>query len=489
MSFRSLRVRLAAVVVLAAVPLGLLVAWFAVESQRRTFEEETAEHLRAQVSSEERALCESDPEHWPELRGLGHEQAHRRHGLRRRAARLALHAYDARFRSAHPDAPPFPVELERALATRDEATWIASGERRAWVAVRLTTTESPCAIVLLARPAPAPHLVGRVFAPAGIVAIASALLVVIAAGPLVRRIRGLIQHLETEGLEGAQPLPHREGDDELSRLARALETARSTLRERLTTIEAREQSLRRYVADTTHDVALPLSVLVSHHASLLATLEEERRAPDAARMEKAIETVKSAIEEVHYLSSLAANLDATARLEGGERTLLRHRTDLGALVERVQARLAPYARVRGVELNHAVPDAAVLVACDTTLVEQAVSNLVSNAVRYNAPGGHVAVTLELVGGGSTKTRFRIEVIDDGPGIDPADRTRALERGFRDDRVRERFPNGTGLGLAICADVVRRHGFDLDLSDANEEGGERRGLRVRIEGDLDRTQTS
>ena len=95
-----------------------------------------------------------------------------------------------------------------------------------------------------------------------------------------------------------------------------------------------------------------------------------------------------------------------------------------------------------------------------------------NAVRHNKKGGHVAILLHELPG----WRFRIQVIDDGPGVPEAQLAQLTQRGFRDDRARTRNPEGRGLGLDITRRVVDAHAMQLTLS-ASEAGG----LQVDIEG--------
>ena len=99
------------------------------------------------------------------------------------------------------------------------------------------------------------------------------------------------------------------------------------------------------------------------------------------------ELLRSAVEEVQYMTSLLANLAATARLETEELPLDDRPADLATLVERVVARYVPLARTRGIEIQHSTPELAIEPRGDRTLVEQAVSNLVHNAVRYGRRGG------------------------------------------------------------------------------------------------------
>jgi signal transduction histidine kinase len=127
----------------------------------------------------------------------------------------------------------------------------------------------------------------------------------------------------------------------------------------------------------------------------------------------------------------------------------------------------------GVELNHAVPEATLLASSDVTLLEQALSNLVENAVRYNSAGGHVAVVLDRQG-----NRFTLTVADDGPGVPTGDLARLTERRFRGETARTRRPDGHGLGLSIVAEAVARVGGGLSFQPSPEGG-----LTAEISGNL------
>jgi signal transduction histidine kinase len=121
-----------------------------------------------------------------------------------------------------------------------------------------------------------------------------------------------------------------------------------------------------------------------------------------------------------------------------------------------------------------VPEAELFVSGDVTLFEQALSNVVHNALRYNKQGGHAAVLLEEVG-----QEFTLRVVDDGPGASDEELARLTERSFRSEVARQRHPTGLGLGLSIAKDVSERHGFSCMLK-KSEHGGlevEFRGPRL------------
>ena len=139
-------------------------------------------------------------------------------------------------------------------------------------------------------------------------------------------------------------------------------------------------------------------------------------------------------------------------------------TELGALVERAVSRLAPLAKRQGIRVDFAVPERGVSVRADVTLLEQAMTNVIGNAVRYNREGGHVAVVLEAKG-----RTFTLSVRDDGPGVDADALARLGERGFRTNEARTRRPEGMGLGLHIVREVAAAHGFTLEFSRNDPSG--------------------
>ena len=95
----------------------------------------------------------------------------------------------------------------------------------------------------------------------------------------------------------------------------------------------------------------------------------------------------------------------------------------------------------------------------------AMSNLVSNAVRYTPAGGRITVQWQTLPDG----RAEFSVSDTGPGVAPEHLPRLTERFYRVDRSRSRETGGTGLGLAIVKHVVQRHGAELRLQSTLGKG--------------------
>jgi two-component system, OmpR family, sensor histidine kinase BaeS len=369
-----------------------------------------------------------------------------------------LFAYYPNFASANPRATRFPDPLRAKLeagAERAEMRFQIGDRSGIRVAARMPWGEGPAAVILMTRWGSGPlWLTKNQLITAIALALGLAMAAFVSAGPVVRRVRRLTKEIRGSVAERYMTPVTVTGSDEIAELARGFNFAQSTVQKQLRTVEEREEALRSFVANTTHDVMIPMTVLQGH----LSSMTDPDRPAD-------LTAIKGAIDEVQYMTSLLQNLAVTATLEAGEDRFVVSAVNLNALVERVVARHLPVAKQKQIEINHAVPEQPVMVQGDVTLLEQAVSNLVHNAVRYGDAGGHVAIVLR----GAADADWSLRVIDDGPGIPEAQLAAVTQRSFRSDEARSRHPDGQGLGLHIALEVARRHGFRLEFR-RSEFGG-------------------
>ena len=233
---------------------------------------------------------------------------------------------------------------------------------------------------------------------------------------------------EAEAISASEPdrrLPLPASRDELRRLG-------ETLNEMLGRLQGALERERTLVADASHELRSPL-------ARLTAELELALRRPRSeAELEAAI---RAAAVEATRLARLADDLLLLARSDDGRLPVERRPLDVRELLERAAGRAA--ARPAGVDV-----DTGLVVQGDTVLLEQAIGNLVENAIRHG--GGRVELEARERDGA-----VEIHVLDDGPGFPASFLPHAFDRFSRADEART--SHGTGLGLTIAAAIARAHG--------------------------------
>jgi heavy metal sensor kinase len=234
---------------------------------------------------------------------------------------------------------------------------------------------------------------------------------------------------------------------------RELEGLARVLNDTFDRLEGAFERQARFTADASHELRTPLAVLRSQ-AQL--ALSRPRSAED---YHKAIEECLRAAER---MTALVDGLLTLARADAGKLDLRREPVDLKRVTADALAQLRPLAEGLGIALAAKLVPAEV--RGDPTRLGQVVTNLVTNAVRYNRPGGQVRVHLLTTNGNAV-----LKVEDTGFGIPEADRPHVFERFYRVDKDRSRLSGGTGLGLAICKSIVEGHGGTIALTSVVDRG--------------------
>ena len=231
----------------------------------------------------------------------------------------------------------------------------------------------------------------------------------------------------------------------------------------VTMVEQAEAMRRDFVANVSHEIRTPLTVL-SGFVETIQTLpltEEEKK-----------HYLSLMATQAHRMQGLVEDLLTLSRLEGSPVPGMRHSLPLSRLMMSCEEEAKGLSTSLGQgEVSHRIHFVVNPLLRDAVLMgesrelQSALSNLVSNAVRYTPVGGDVHVSVDQAIDGS----LLIEVRDSGAGIAAEHLPRLTERFYRVDRSRSRESGGTGLGLAIVKHVMQRHGGSLQISSELGQG--------------------
>lgn len=247
--------------------------------------------------------------------------------------------------------------------------------------------------------------------------------------------------------ETSWDLPATRTPREVSPLMRAINGLMARLRQTL-------ERERRFLGDAAHQLRTPL-------AALKTQAEVALHSDDAAQRERALNQVVAGVERadrlVHQLLTLA-RFDESGQFS-------KQQVDLREVVRRAEAALADKANEAGVRLESEIPEGPVFIQGSSEALESLLTNLMNNAIQHGREGGLVRVRL-------SGDPPQLEIEDDGPGLAPEERDKALARFYRGDRS---TGQGSGLGLPIAARVAEIHHGSLELG----EGAEGQGLKVTV----------
>lgn len=213
-------------------------------------------------------------------------------------------------------------------------------------------------------------------------------------------------------------------------------------------LESGEAARVQWVADTSHELRTPITILATH----LDAMQDGIIEPTQDKLAVLSDTVRE-------MERLVSDLHVLARADAGAQALACEPVDVAQLCTDVAAAFAP--RLASHPLRYSLVDelpAGCLARGDRQRLGQVLSNLIGNSLRYTDAGGQLQVVLALAG-----PHIVIRVEDSAPGVPDAALARLFERFYRVDSSRSRASGGSGLGLAICEAIVTGHGGRMQAS--------------------------
>jgi two-component system sensor histidine kinase TctE len=278
---------------------------------------------------------------------------------------------------------------------------------------------------------------------------AAATLIALGVGKGLAPLKRLRDEVSRRGAQDLTPIETRAVPVEVAPLIHAINA--HTERQR----QLSETQVR-FIANASHQLKTPLTVLRAQIDQALLQL-------DLVSMREVVSHLHETADET---GRLVTQLLTLARSEAGDSREIQD-FDLTELARDVSFEMLGMARGKGIDLGFEA-DAPVVVSGERVLLRELIANLVHNAVVYTPERGRVTVSA-----GWQDGRAALRVVDNGPGIPLAERTRVLNRFYR---VAGSGQHGSGLGLAIVREICDRHGIALSLADAPDGAS---GLCVQV----------
>jgi len=216
----------------------------------------------------------------------------------------------------------------------------------------------------------------------------------------------------------------------------------------VTRMERLERVRQEFLSNVSHELRTPLTAILAFVETLeTSAIEDQESAKHFLSIIR-----KSALR----MNTLIGDILELSAIEAGNVKVRAEEVALAPLVAEVISALAAQAEARAIiVVNEVPPD--VIVFADARRLEQMLTNLIDNAIKFNREAGKVTVSFE------RGARDRILIVDTGEGIPAQYLDRLFERFYRVDRARSRDMGGTGLGLAIVKHLARAHGGEVTVT--------------------------
>jgi signal transduction histidine kinase len=242
-----------------------------------------------------------------------------------------------------------------------------------------------------------------------------------------------------------------QGRDEIARVAAAFNHMADDLEQRTDALHASDRLRRQMLADISHELRTPLTTMRGY----LDTLDMPEIVLDEDKRRRYLETAR---RETIRLERIVADLLDLARFENGVAAIETRVVAVERVFSGVARRYERDAAAANVTIRTRVDPSVDQIVADPDRLDQAIGNLVANALRHTPPGG----TIDLVAEAGVRGA-QIRVVDSGSGIAPEHLAHVFERFYKVDSSRTSGQAGSGLGLSIAKAIVERHGGTISVN--------------------------
>lgn len=268
---------------------------------------------------------------------------------------------------------------------------------------------------------------------------------------LTRRFRTLTHNVERFAAGDFAQRAESPKDDEIGQLAQAFNNMANTIEAQLQALQETDRQRRDLVTNLSHDFRTPLTSLRGHAEQLRESLEHSANSTSRNEHWQAI------FNNVDRLTQLAKQLSLLTRLDAYEQPLRIEPFSLRELIQDVLQKFEPQALKQQITLRDFCASDLPMVPADIALIERLLSNLIDNALRATAVGGHIEIKAS-----RDKDAVVVSVADDGCGIAADELPLISQRFYRTRSSRTSDRDGSGLGLSIVHEIVEQHGGELSI---------------------------
>lgn len=213
-----------------------------------------------------------------------------------------------------------------------------------------------------------------------------------------------------------------------------------------------------FIAQIAHEIKTPLNVLAMYSEALMG---EEGNSEHFR-----IEALNVISDEVERMSTLINNLLSLTKIDNGNIGLQRQRVKIRDLLQDAFDTVMRASKNKDLDFVLELPKEMSSVNIDKELVRVAINNLLTNAIKYNKPGGTVTLKAE-----ETSDQILVSVTDTGIGVDAADKERIFDKFYRSNNDDVRKRTGHGLGLSLAREITLLHHGDISVSSTPGVGTE------------------
>ena len=254
----------------------------------------------------------------------------------------------------------------------------------------------------------------------------------------VKKIYDDVSLLESSTLR-SQPIT-----TDMATLTREVQKFATDKKLEIETLKVREEYRREFLGNISHELKTPLFTVQGYLSTLLDGAMEDKNI-----RKKYLQRAEKGVERLIYI---VKDLDMITKLETGDINLELTQFDIVEVVRNVFELLEMRANRKNITLTFDMPYKPTLVRGDQDKIQQVVTNLVMNSIKYGKTDGTTEVSIENL----TKNKLIIRVTDNGEGIQKQHIPRLFERFFRVDKSGARSEGGSGLGLAIVKHIIEGH---------------------------------